>query len=120
MPMTNILFLIVRICCSRFKGNCLKNENLFLNFFSHLPNIHPILNILKKKVIVIALVFPKLHTLKDLGRPLSKKRCFTTPIESQHVKRTPNLCEIFIRALLSFNLVTLRESNSGKNSFSHV
>ena len=120
MPMTNILFLIVRICCSRFKGNCLKNENLFLNFFSHLPNIHPILNILKKKMIVIALAFPKLHIVNDLGRPLSKKRCFTTPIESQHVKRTPNLCEIFIRALLSFNLVTLRESNFGKNSFSHV
>ena len=91
MPMINILFLIVRISCSRFKGNYLKNENLFLNSFLHLPNIHPILNILKKKVIVIALAFPKLHIVNDLGRPLSKKHCFTTPIESQHVKRPKTL-----------------------------
>ena len=35
-------------------------------------------------MIVIADVFPKIHTVKDLGRPLSKKRHSRTPFDSQH------------------------------------
>ena len=33
LPITSILFRIVRICPSLFKGNYLKNKNLFLSFF---------------------------------------------------------------------------------------
>ena len=40
---------------------------------------------------VIANVFPKLQTVKDLVRPLSKKRCFRTPFDSQHVKELQTL-----------------------------
>ena len=40
---------------------------------------------------VIANVFPKLKTVKDLVRPLSKKRCFRTPFDSQHVKELQTL-----------------------------
>ena len=49
-------------------------------------NSHQILNIFKKMKIVIDNVFPKLQTVNDLARPLSKKRCFRTPFDSQHVK----------------------------------
>ena len=37
-------------------------------------------------MIFIAIAFPKLQTVKDSVRPLSKKRRFRTPFESQHVK----------------------------------
>ena len=89
--MTCILFRMVWICCFRFKWNYLKNEKEFLNFLINFLNLHPILNILKKNMIFIAIAFPKLQTMKGLIRPLSKNRCFTTPFESQHVKRPETL-----------------------------
>ena len=49
-------------------------------------NLHEILKIFLKKIIVIANVFPKLQTFKDLVRPLSKKRCLRTSFENQHPK----------------------------------
>ena len=45
---------------------------------------------MKKKMIFIAIAFPQLHTVKDLVRPLSKKRRFRTPFESQYVKGPQN------------------------------
>ena len=83
---TSILFRIVRIGHSLFKSNYLKKEKLFLSFLSHLWNIHQVLNIFKKKKIVIANVFWKLQTVKDLVRQLSKKRRLRTSFDSQHVK----------------------------------
>ena len=35
---------------------------------------------------VIATLFRKLQTMKDLDRPLSKKPRFGSPLDSQHVK----------------------------------
>ena len=63
-----------------------KNKKLFLNFLFHFLNLHQILNILKQTVIIIANVFEKLQTVKNLLRALSKKRRFRTRFESQHVK----------------------------------
>ena len=80
--MTSILFGIPRICCSLFKRNYLKNENLFPNFLFLFWNLHQILNIFKQKKIVIADMFPKLETLKVLVRALSKKGLFRTSFES--------------------------------------
>ena len=37
-------------------------------------------------MIVIATLFRKLQTVKDLVRPLFKKHRFRTPLDSQHVK----------------------------------
>ena len=37
-------------------------------------------------MIVIANVFPKLPTVKNFVRPLSRKRRFGTRLDSQHVK----------------------------------
>ena len=84
--MTGILFGIKRICCSLFKWKYLKSEKDFLNFLFNFSNIDPILNILKKKMIFIAIAFPKLQTVKCLVRPLSEKRRFRSPFESLHVK----------------------------------
>ena len=57
----------------------------------HFWNLHQILNILKKKTILIATLLRKLQALKDLVRPLSKKHCFRTPFDSQHVKGSQTL-----------------------------
>ena len=42
-------------------------------------------------MIVIATLFWKVQTLKDMFSPLSKKHCFRTPLDSQHVKRSETL-----------------------------
>ena len=42
-------------------------------------------------MIVIATLLRKLQAVKDLVRPLSKKQCFTTPSDSQHVKGSQTL-----------------------------
>ena len=66
----------------------LKPEN-FSDFFCYFWNQHLILNILKKKkkkMIVIVNLLRKLHNVKDFVKPLSKKHCFRTPFDSQHVK----------------------------------
>ena len=63
LPITSILFRIVRICRSLFKSSYLKNKNHFLNFSLYLWNLHQILNIFKEKKILIANVFPKWTTV---------------------------------------------------------
>ena len=52
----------------------------------HFCNLHQILNLLNKNTIVLVNVFPKLHTVKILVRPLSKKLRFRTRFDIQDVK----------------------------------
>ena len=42
-------------------------------------------------ICIIAYVFPKLQNVKDLVRPLSKKQCLRTSLESQHVKASETI-----------------------------
>ena len=70
----------------------------FSDCFVHFWNLDQILNILKKKMIVIATLLRKLQTLKDLDRPLSKNYRFGTPVESQHVKGPQTYIKSGIRA----------------------
>ena len=91
LPITSILFRIVRICRSLFKSSYLKNKKHFLAFLFHLWNLHQILNIFKKKKIVIAHVFPKLATVQGLVTPLTIQRRLKTSFYSQHVKRFQTL-----------------------------
>ena len=75
-------------------------------------NLHEILNILKKRMIVIANGFPKLQTVKILLRPLSKKRCYRTCFESQHVKAhkiRPKYFKMSMRELLSCFSIILKK-----------
>ena len=58
----------------------------FVLFFCYFSNLHQILNLLKKKIIVIATFLRNVQALKDLVRPHSKKPYFRTPFYSQHVK----------------------------------
>ena len=89
--MTSMLFRILRTCDSLLKRNYIKNEKLSLNFLFNLWSLHQLLNIFLKKKIVMAIVFPKLQTVKDLVRPFSKKCSFRTSFDSQHVKQSQTL-----------------------------
>ena len=83
----------------------LKTKNFISIFFFHFSNLRPVLNILKKKIILIAIAFPKIQTVKDFVRPHSKKRRVRTPFESQHVKGSQTLVkfvwEYFYQILLT-------------------
>ena len=94
--MTSILFAIVRISSSLFKCNYIKNKKLFIDFLFHLWNLHQILNIFEKKMIVIANVFSKLQTVKNLVKPLSWKRRFRTSFNSHQV----NGCQALVKSVL--------------------
>ena len=87
LPITSILFRIVRICRSLFKSSSVKNKKHFLEFLFHLWNIYQISNIFQKKKIVIANVFPKLATVQALVTPLTIQRRLKTSFDSQQVKR---------------------------------
>ena len=84
--MASILFNIAGICNSQIKCNYLKSEKIFLAFLYNFLNLHQILNIWKKNIMVIANVFSKLQTVKNIVTPLFKKRCFGTRLDSRHVK----------------------------------
>ena len=92
--MVGILIKIARIWNSKFKYNYLKNKNLFLNFFFHWWNLHKYWNIFKERMIATANLFPKLQTVKNLVRPLSKKRRFRTHIDRQDVKASQILAKL--------------------------
>ena len=87
LPITSILFRMVRICRSLLKSSSPKNKKHFLEFLFHLWNLHQILNIFQKRKIVIANVFPKLAIVQALVTPLTIQRRLKTSFDSQHVKR---------------------------------
>ena len=84
--MASILLKVVRIFNTQLKCNYLKNKKLFLIFVFDFWILHQILNILKEKMIVIANVFLKLHTVKIFVRKRSQEHRFRTGFGSQHVK----------------------------------
>ena len=65
----------------------------FSELFVPFLDLHQILNILNKRMIVIANIFAKLETVKNLFRPLSKNRRLRRHFESQHVKVSQILAE---------------------------
>ena len=69
----------------------LKTKKHFHGFLFHLLNVHQILDIFKKKKIVIANVFPKLATVQGLDTPLTIQRRLKIFFDSQHVKRFQTL-----------------------------
>ena len=76
----------MRICRSLFQSSYIKNKKHFLGFLLHLWNLHQILNLFKKKKIVIGNVFPKSATVQGLVTPLTIQRSLKTSFDSQHVK----------------------------------
>ena len=87
LPITRILFQIVRICYSLFKSSYLKNKKHFLGLLFHLWNLHQVWNILEKKKIVIPNVYLKLATAQGFVTPRTIQRHLNTSFDSQHVKQ---------------------------------
>ena len=89
-----------------------EKRKTFSQFFVLFSKPNSILNIFKKRMILIANAFPKLQTVKILLSPLSKKRCFRTRFDSQHVKaseifgKSPgeHFCHVF--SSFSLNLIS--------------
>ena len=87
-----------KLRCSRvwefaipYSNDIILKTKLFLKFLFHLWNLHKIVNIFRKRNIVIANVFPKLQTVKDLFRQLSKKSRFRTSFATTQVKGSQTL-----------------------------
>ena len=51
---------------NKFKRHYLKNKRLFEGFFLHFWNVHEIQNILKKKMSILAQLFDKWLTAKEV------------------------------------------------------
>ena len=69
------------------------NPKAFFILLFHLWNLNQILNILKKKMIVIATLFRELQTVKGLVRRLSEKHRFKAPFDSRHIKGSEALAK---------------------------
>ena len=51
---------------NKFKHHCLKNKIFFVDFLLHFRNVRAILNILKKKMSILAELFKKLLTSREV------------------------------------------------------
>ena len=65
--MTSIPAAICRIYRNNFKRHYLINQRFFLNFLLHFWNVHENYSIFKKKMSILAKLFPKLLKLKDVA-----------------------------------------------------
>ena len=68
LPVTSILFLIETSYCKIIWCNYLRKRKLFLNFFLHFRNFDSVLNILKRKMTLIADLFLNLWSQKKVVR----------------------------------------------------
>ena len=83
--MTSIHSAICRIFCNNFKRYYVKNGTLFLDFLLKFWNMHEIYNILKKRMSVLAYLFPKILFSKEFPTETSKRSWFRTPFGNQRV-----------------------------------
>ena len=83
--MTSIPAAICRIFYNNFKRRYIKNGKPFLDFLMHFWNVHKILNILNKRMSVLAWLFPKLLFPKEVATETSRWSCFRTPFGNQRV-----------------------------------
>ena len=93
--MASILLKIRTICNSPMQIQLSEKRRVFSEFFFlHLWNLHQIINISRKNMIVIANIFGKLQTVKDFVRPFCKKRRFGTRSYSENVK----VCQVLAKS----------------------
>ena len=105
--MANILLKVVRICNSNSNAIIWKTKpfsQIFVPFLESTSNFEYFEN----NMIVIANVLPNLETVKVLLKPVSKKRRFRIPFDSQHVKASQmpakSPWESFYEVFLSFSV----------------
>ena len=84
-PMTDIHSPICRIFCNNFKRYYPKNGRLFLDFLLKFWNAREIYNISKKRMRVLALLFPKLLFRTEVATETSRRSFFRTPFGNQRV-----------------------------------
>ena len=71
-----------------------KKQKIFSLLSSQFLKLGQILHVSQKKMSLIAYVFPKLETAKDVVSEMSKKQRFRAPFDSQH----PKGCETLVKS----------------------
>ena len=84
--MTSIPLLVETIECTQFRCIYLKKEKIFSQFFSEFFESALNFEHFQKKMTLIAYVFPKLTTTKNLLRQMSKSSRFREPVDWRHGK----------------------------------
>ena len=84
--MTSIPLLVETIECTQFRCIYLKNKRFFLNFFSAIFESALNSEHFQKKMTLIAYVFPKLPTPKNVLRQMSKSSRFRERLDRRHSK----------------------------------
>ena len=84
--MTSIPLLVETIECTQFRCIYLKKEKIFSQFFSEFFESALNFEHFQKKMTLIAYVFPKLPTTKNLLRQMSKSSRFREPVDWRHGK----------------------------------
>ena len=83
--MSSIPTALCRIFRNNFKRFYLKNGRLFPDFLLIFWNVREIYNIFKKRMRVLALLFPKLLFRKEVATETSRRSCFKTRFGNQRV-----------------------------------
>ena len=91
--MTSIPFLVETIEVTQFRCIYLKNKRFFLNFFLHFLKFALNSEHFQKKMTLIAYVFPKLPTTKNVLRQMSKSSRFREPLDWRYGKRAEALIQ---------------------------
>ena len=105
LSMTSFLFLIERIERYQFRWNYLRNKKLFLIALLHFLNLAEILNVWKKKMTLLAFVFPKLQTPKTSLNKCQKGLLQRTDRQGK-LKTSWSTVETCITAALWNSLIT--------------
>ena len=88
---TCILLIIEINPCNQFKRNYLRKQKQFLEVLFHFWNLHEILHILKRSIRLIAQIFLKLLTPKNVLCWMPKSSSFRTPFSSQSIRGSQTL-----------------------------
>ena len=84
--MTSISLLVETIECTQLRCIYLKNKRFFLKFFAAFLESALNFEHFQKKMTLIAYVFPKLKTTKNMLRQMSKSSRFREPVDRRHDK----------------------------------
>ena len=91
--MTSILFLVEDNLMQPIQMDLSQKQKGFCQFFCAFFQSKSNFEHFEKKMTLIAYVFPKLRTLKDVVRKISAKSCFRGHLNRQHGKRTKTLTQ---------------------------
>ena len=84
--MTSISLLVETIECTQLRCIYLKKQKIFSEFFSEFFESAITFEHLQKKMTLIAYVFPKLPTKKNVLSQMSKSSRFREPVDRRHGK----------------------------------